>query len=379
MSDVYRRTGPWCQVYLDVSVDTGDPPSVIEERRISVVDRLRAQNASDADVDAVVDAMATLRGEGGEHCLYLLVNGGEIVVEELLPGRAVEPESVVVGPVPDLVPLFEHRPPEIRCLVVETGRDGGEITLYRLGASAPEQREAHQGRTDTLKKVQAGGWRHDRFQNHAEEIWRQTQAELAEMVDRIVRERRPSLLVVSGDVRARQLLEQELAEESRRLLSVLPVDTRSEGSNPAALDEHIEHEIARLLAERKDEAADLIALHAGRGDNEVETTVGGVVHALASAQVDTLLLDTDRLRDRELLALAAEPWLAASPEEALGAEVLASVPAPVALVRAAVLTDASVLFTDSRRVPDDVDLVEPPTGSGVAALLRWPTGPAVPR
>jgi hypothetical protein len=85
--------------------------------------------------------------------------------------------------------------------------------------------------------------------------------------------------------------------------------------------------------------------------------------------VDLLILNDKALADHQLLALGAEPWVASAPEQSLGAEVLGQVPAPAALIRAAALTDASLLL-----VPDGVL----PHGIDVAALLRWPTGPAAP-
>ncbi|MBF4574368.1 hypothetical protein ITJ64_17795 [Herbiconiux sp. VKM Ac-1786] len=375
---VYRASGPWSQVYLDISVDTADPPQVNEERRISATDRLAAAGAPEADVEAVADAMATADPAGGERCLFVLVHDGEVVVQALLPGRATEPEIVAYQPVPDLVPLLEHRPGDFAYVVVETSRDGGEIRLHRLGDVEPVVDEAQQGRTDTLHKIKGGGWRHDRLQNHTEEIWRRTQSELATTIDRVVHENRPRLLTIAGDIRARQLPEGELSAESRAILTVVPVDTHADGASSEALDEHLDAEIARILADDKKAVLDLVALHEGRGDNRVESTLGGVVHALASAQVDTLLIDAERLREHELLALASEPWVAAASEDALGAEVLDRVPAPIALSRAAVLTDATVLFTDSREAPDAQDDVSGSLPSGVAAVLRWRTGPPVP-
>jgi hypothetical protein len=77
------------------------------------------------------------------------------------------------------------------------------------------------------------------------------------------------------------------------------------------------------------------------------------------------------------------------------------VPAPVAMVRAALLTDAKVLFIDPANNADDdiaadadvhpdeaadadtdedsdTEAAELPEGVAVAALLRWRTGPPVP-
>ena len=359
LAGIYRDHAEYTQVYLDMSVDTADPPGVQDERRTSVLDRLALAGSPQRDLDCVADVLATATTGPSPFCLFVLVRDGVVVVEEVLPGLAVEPEITSYGPLPDLVPLLKAQPLEFTYLTVETARDGGEVQLFRAGSRVAESEDHVQGRTDTLHKIKGGGWRHDHMQNHAEEIWRQTQSELASTVDDIVRIHRPRLLVVAGDIRARQLLEQELSEASRAILSIEPTNTRADGSTDSALPDRVDEEIERIL-------------------NLVELNFGGVVLALAAGQVDTLIVDSDRLRERQALALDAEPWVASAPEDALGARLLGPVPAQLALCRAALLTDARVLFTDSFRVPDGQDAVALPNEASAAAILRWRTGPPVP-
>jgi hypothetical protein len=385
LAKFYREGGAYSQVYIDMSVDTSDPPGVKEERRKSVLDSLARQGAPEADIDAITDALATGPTAPSPVCLYVLARDGELLLEEALPGIAVAPESVTFGPLPDLSPLLRMQPLDFAYLVVETARDGGEVRLYRAGSSRPESEEHVQGRTDTLHKVRRGGdWRNDHFQNHTEEIWKQTQSQLASTVDEIVRQHGPRLIVVAGDIRARQLLEEQLSEASRAIVAVEPTNTRADGASDDALAQRIDAEIERVLAGDKRAVLDRIALHEGRGDNLVELSFGAIVHALASAQVETLVLDSDRLADREALALDAEPWIATAPEDALGAGVIATVPAQLALTRAALLTDATILFTDSFSATgtgdrsDADDAVALPHDAAVAAILRWRTGPPVP-
>jgi hypothetical protein len=377
-AELLRRPGPWVQVHLDDSVDTGDPPQVLETRRRSVVDRLARDGASEEDLALVSSALAHEPAPGGPRTRVILVESGELVVDESIPGIPTEPEEAGVVPVPDLVPLLEREPERIVYVVVETSRDGGEVRVLRAGADELIDARAVEGRTDTLHAVTTGGWRQDRLQHHAEEIWRQTQGELAERIDDVVRRHRPRLLVVAGDIRARQLLEGELGAESRAILAVEPTNTRADGADPSALEERIRTELQRILAEGERDVLDRVAQHDGRGDGWAETRVGAVVRALASAQVDTLVLDADALRDERLLALAEAPWIATAPEDALGAEVLGRVPAHVALTRAALLTDARVVLTDSTSAPGGEDAIGLPGGGSVAALLRWPEGPAIP-
>jgi hypothetical protein len=378
LSGIARDPGPWSEVYLDVSIDTADPPQVAQQRVRSTRDALSRAGAPDADIEVVISALEAEAPAPSPLCHFVLARRGEVVMDEWMPGLASEPELVSFGPVPDLTPLLERQVADFAFLVVETERDGGELRLYRLGTPGAEDEQHVEGRTDILHAVRSGGWRQDYLQSHAREIWRQTQSQLAGAIDEVVRRERPRLLVVAGEIRARQLLESELSEESRDILSVEPTDTRADGADPAALTERVNAEIQRILAADKAEVLNRIAMHDGRGDGLVALRFGEVVRALAAAQVDTLVLDADRLAGRTVLALDREPWIATAPEDALDAEILATVPAKAGLVRAAVLTDARVLFTDSVAVPDGPDLVQLPGDAATAALLRWPLGPDRP-
>ncbi|MCU1424046.1 MAG: hypothetical protein JWM51_337 [Microbacteriaceae bacterium] len=378
LSEILRQSGPWTQVYIDDSVDTADPPQVVRTRRESVIDRLRRSGAPDADVAAVREVLSDPEPVPSPMCRFVLVRQGVVELHEALSGVPLEPEIVGHFVIPDVVPLLKHQPEAMSYVVVETDRVGGEVRLYQVGQQIADAADHYEGRTDSLHKPQAGGWRHDRFQHHVEEIWRQTQSQLAKKIDEVVRNYRPRLLVIAGDIRARQLLENELSFESQAILAVQAVNTRAEGSDESALNDFVAEHVERILTEVKASAVEQLELHRGRGDNTVEVTKGAIVQALAAAQVDTLILDTNKLRDREVLALDAEPWIAVAPEDALNATVLGSVPAQGALSRAAILTDAKIVFLTTNDDPDDPNPVVLPDDAAAAALLRWRTGPPVP-
>jgi hypothetical protein len=377
LAQIYRDGGAWSEVYLDVTVHTPDVRQVKDERRASVLDQLERAGAPKADIDTIGNVLAADEIPRGSACIFLLVKDGELVIHERIPGLAVEPGSVSFGPLPSLLPVLSHQPWEFSYLVVETAREGGEVRLYRAGSAKEETEEHVEGRTGTLHKIPGGGWRHDHIQNHVEEIWRQNQSKLATVIDEIVRARRPRLLVVAGDIRARELLQKRLSAGSKEILSVEPTDTRADGASDHALVEHVNREIERIMADDKRDISDRLAMRSGRGDKTTEFTLGGVVDALAGAQVDILILDSERLRDRELLALDAEPWIATAPEATHGASIIASAPAELGLVRAALLTDARILFTDSGGTPDGRHTIALPENAPAGALLRWHTGPPV--
>ena len=377
LADIYREPQPVSCVYVDMSVDTADPPKVERARSHSAVGGLRRAGAPDADIEAVIEALTEAEGVPSPVTVFSAVRRGEALLTEVIRSTPVDAESASFGRVPDLSPAVKHALTAFSYLVVETAREGGRVTLFQVGKATPETSEYVEGRTDSLHKPKRGaGFFNEHTQDHVEEIWKQTQSELATAIDHLVRRHRPRLLVVAGDIRARQLLAEELSHEAKAILVVEPTDTAPDGASDERLNERIDAEIERIVRSDEEAIADLIHLHDGRGDNLAELTLGGVVHALASAQVDALLIDDARLAERELLALDDAPWVASTPEDALTAGILAKVPARAALLRAALLTDARVYFT--REAGLDEHPLTLPGESAVAALLRWPTGPSVP-
>lgn len=362
----YRDGGNWSQIYFDVSGAVDDPQRMEALRRRKLQEGLQSAGAPAEDIEAIDSVIIEDPGVPSPVCRFILARNGAIELSHVLPGAPVAPDQSGYGPVPNLVPLLTHCPDTFNYLVVEAGRDGGEIELYSTDDAAPVSVMTYEGRTDVIHKPQAGGWAHDKYQRHSEETWRQNTGKLAETVDDLVREHRPRVVILAGDVRASTLLEEHLASASRKVLSTVATYTRPGGASDDALKEHLTRQLERVVEKSRLGALDHLANQRGRHG---VTGVGSVVHALQQAQVDTLLLDPERLGDHELLALAAEPWIAAAPEEALGAEVLARVPAQVAMVRSALLTDATVMFVKPGELPDHAD---------VAATLRWPVGPGTP-
>ena len=360
VTEAERATGGWSTVHLDLSGDRTTPEGLVEPRRRGVRERLARQGADPATVDAIDEALSTQSGLPSPFSRYLLAREGRVVVDQAVPGT-LPAETYDVGALPRLAPLIATGVDELPYLVVRTSRDGGDVAVHRTGAFFPEATTSTQGRTDTLHKVKGGGWAHLNQQEHVEELWKQNQQELAAEIDRLVREVRPRLLVVSGDVRARGLLLGALAQASRALAVELDSNTRSDGSDDAVLDAFVEEQVAAV--ERRDRAEALDALRSRRAQ-ERPTALSGlpaVTESLRQAQVDTLFVDVAALEGESLLALAEVPWLAQREDEAGGAEVVGEVPAVEALLRAALLTEARVLTATSG------DL-----GAPAAALLRWP-------
>jgi hypothetical protein len=368
-AELYRQPGPWCMAYVDASTGTVDSLEAADARPGNIRAALAAQGAGEDDLDAIEAAVQPARGEPSPTSRFVLVRQGTVQINELLPGPLVVPERISVDPVPDLLPLLKHRPEDFPYVVAEVSRDEGEIRLYRAGRRGPTESLEVQGSREYLNKVQGGGWAHLRWQHRTEETWRRNADQVAGEIDRTIRDSGARLLVLAGDIRARVLVQDQLAEASRAVLTVVDSHVHAAGADRDGFNAQIEEKVAEQWAADQAQVLDRLAVQEGQANPESATGVGAVVHALQQAQVDVLILDDQALADRRVLALGAEPWIATAEEESLGAEILGKVPAPAGLLRAAALTDAQILLLPGPALPEGVD---------IAALLRWPTGPAAP-
>lgn len=365
-ADLYRKPGPWVTVYTDASTGTVDSLHADDVRPENIATALTAAGASKEDRKAVAEALRkSAKGMPDPVARLILVCNGTVELDEFLPGPTVMPEITTVDHVPDLCPLVWHRPDDFAYVVAEVGRDGGEIHLRRANGLYDDETTHVEGDTENLKKVPSGGWAQGRYQHRTENIWKTNAADIAGEIDRIVRSCRARLLIVAGDIRARNLVAEQVSEQSKAILTVVESHSRTEGADKEAYALEIDKRVAECIASRQTQLLERLNNQKGRQNPESAEGVGAVVNALQQAQVDTLLLDSAGLDGHRLLALGAEPWTALVDGETAGASVLGEVPAPSSLLRAAVLTDAEVALFPSGALE---------TGP-IAALLRWPVGP----
>lgn len=144
------------------------------------------------------------------------------------------------------------------------------------------------------------------------------------------------------------------------MLVEVDVHSRTAGADRAVLDEAVSERLDHLAEQERQRA--LRRLGDGISEGLAVTGIEATVRGLRQAQVHLLIVDFAALADRTLIALADEPWIAASRESVTGTDVLGEVDAADALLRAGAFTHARLLPVDGRRI-DGPD--------GVAALLRW--------
>jgi hypothetical protein len=157
---------------------------------------------------------------------------------------------------------------------------------------------------------------------------------------------------------------EQLAPASRELVDEVDAHTLPSDSSRKALEAEVNRRISYIVAREQEEPLERITLDHSRGRGDSSLGLDQVVRSLQQAQVKCLLLDEDALAESRLVVLDAEPWVAEAGDELQGANKVGEYPAPAALLRAAMLTEARTMFVPAAKLPED---------TAVAGLLRWHT------
>ena len=289
-------------------------------------------------------------------CAIADVNGLRLVEH----GAEVPPEDMAMwAPVPHLLPILAWRqaqPPYVMVLADRIGADF--VTVVR---GQPETRSDAGGATDPVRKVAPGGWSQRRYQQRAENTWEHNATDVARELEALVDRCRARLVLVAGDVRARQLLRDNLPSEIlRRVVEI--TGSRSEDGSAEITAAETANAVARAVEE--DNAALVAKFEEERGQRDraadgIEETLA----ALRSAQAEVLLVS-------DAFDRAARGWcgpeavhVASNPDQlrALGVEEPSEAPLVDVLVRAALGTSAGIRIVPQGSAPTE----------GVGAILRW--------
>jgi hypothetical protein len=350
---IAEAPGPFASVWLGRS-GLGSYDAAVETQSEQVRQRLTAAGAPERLAAEIAEAT----GRGTSPGVVAIADESGLLLRELLdePPRH---EVVRWGPVPAWCAAIEHRQAQIPVIVVLADRLGADLLISSERGTATHEVS---GDSDPIRKSAPGGWSQRRFQQRAENTWEHN-ASL--VVDEIVSEARslhPELVVLGGDGRAVQAVQDRLPKELRAITHTMPSGRAVDGSEDRRVED-VDRLVHTAVAEQTVRLLQTLEEEDGRdaraANGEVET-----FDALARSQVDVLLVHDDG--DDERLAW----WSAAHGVGALDRatlEVLGSGAHPVqdrlvdVAVTAALRAGASV-----RVVPDAAVLQD-----GIAALLRW--------
>ena len=363
---VLTEAAPTTTVWIDAGRGEENGDHEVRLRWQDLADRLRDAGAPDADIEALAPAATAPTGRPDPSSRLLVARGGRVVLDEIVADTPPDGiGQVAFGQLPDVEPLVAADRAQVAFVVARIDRVGADVDVFTELDAPPEESATVKGSTSHVHKFGGGGWSHLRFQHSTEEAWRKNAEQVAALVDEKAKEHGATLLVLAGDQRARTFVTEALPQG----YDVVEVegDVRAAGASEDALDEAVEQAVVARVTQDVDAVLERLRaarepMHDGTRTGTAAVDVERTVAAFQQGQVAVLLLDPPALRER-LLVVGPGPHDLALPGgprtwEGDGIEV----PADLALLRSAVLTDAEVqLVQDAGQdVPD-----------GAAALLRW--------
>jgi hypothetical protein len=329
---------PCASVYLNLlppqaSTDTGEDLT-LRWRALSA--QLREQGADDATISAIGQHLAMLTPWPTQCAVS--ARQGVVRLAVPLPGPP-QADLARFGAPPDVVGLLtwlQRHPPYVLAVI---DRAGADISAVRRGATAATTTTVT-GPDDEIERNAPGGWAQARYQRRAEDSWHHNAVAAAGAITQALDDVRGSLLLLAGDVRAVQLLQDHLRRHGRPGLQVHHLPG---GRSPDGSAETRQSAVAQILA---DHAAAQSAALLDRfmaqwrpGGAPVEG-VAATLAALAEGRVSTLLAADDPADER--VAWYGPNTLCAEIGETVDDEWAASGRLTDVAIRAALLTGADV-------------------------------------
>jgi peptide chain release factor subunit 1 len=334
---------PFVSLYLDARPDqTGRGKyqafvrSELKARAATFPEHSEARKSLDADVEQIV-AWLEREARPQANGIAIFACAGASVFEAVQVEAPFEQNEVVVGPRPHLYPLAAVVDRYRRHAAVVLDTHSARIFVFGLGEVQAERAIE----SDGMPKTDAGGWSQARYQRHVEEFQRHHARDVAEALERLVREEGVDRIVVAANDVALPQLRAELPKDlAARVIEVDELDVHS----PRDQILRRSLEAAREQDARDDTERMRRVLDAYRAGGLGVVGVDATLSALANGQVHELLL-------------ASDPSGLRAPGGRQGAEVADE------LVAKARQTDARVTFIEDPRWLADA--------GGVGGLLRF--------
>jgi Bacterial archaeo-eukaryotic release factor family 2 len=172
---LYQTPGQLVSAYLGTGANAADatPPLWLRWKSLR---RELADAAAPEAVLAAVDQVVDHNGTAGE-TLAVIANSHGVQLATRLPGPP--PGDVARwGMLPHVVPLLAWRQRQHPYVVVATDRLGAE--LLAVVPDGPDQEVRVQGEELHVTRSASGGWSQRRFQQRAENRWKQNAGTVAE-------------------------------------------------------------------------------------------------------------------------------------------------------------------------------------------------------
>jgi peptide chain release factor subunit 1 len=312
------RTENGCAIsmYLDLDPSVSPTPDVVQSRVNSLLDEVdRSEIARRAELtheqkQGLRDDVARLRGffesdfsRDGSHGYAFFCAGLDNVWQPLpLSERVLD--LVKVGGTFYLAPLVPLIGRGDGVLVAFVGRERGD--LYRLRGGRLEKLANEFD--ETPGRHDQGGWSQARYQRHIEKLVQDHLKDVAETLDRLLRQlRRPRVVVVANE-ETRAELEEELSHEVKEaVIGWASADARA---TPAQLQKTVEPLLEKWRAEQEASAVERWREAAGR-NGRAASGWAQTLEAASDGRVELLLFEDGT--DHEAWQCPACGRLAAEP------------------------------------------------------------------
>ncbi len=261
--------------------------------------------------------------------------------------------------VPHLVTLVEWRQQSIPYLLVLVDHKGADV----LAVSHGHAREpATAGvRDEPVQKAAPGGWSQRRYQQRAENTWRDNARDGARVAASLAERIGAELVLVAGDDRSRHLLIAALPAHVADRVRIVEGGRAADGSRDR-VDDAVARQLRGLTAEHT--ASVLEAFHRRHG--QAHLAVDGAedtVAALSEGRVETLLVHADVGDERVAWLGRSARSVALDRHDLPPTDAAAAVHGPL----------VDVAIAETLRSGGGVRLVPAHGGpsDGIGAILRW--------
>jgi hypothetical protein len=365
-AEVYRHAGPYCSVYLDISraSETGSHELALRWRQQR--EQLESAGAPDTDL-AALDRAVDDDHTAGRAGLVMVAAAGEVVFSDHLNGPPRRQGSSFT-PLPNLMPYLAQSSDRFPYLLVVTDHTGADIApVQRFDGQLPatDELEVHPEH-QPVHKTRRNDWSERHFQNRVENNWTNNARAAAETIAAQVRSKPVELVVVAGEPRSRSMLMTELTPLLPQRSVAVESDRGDPQRSPELLVGEIRDAVLRRIWAHRRETLEHLNQNLGRGEYAA-AGVAGVVAALRTAAVDTLIVSDDPTSTLRA-HVGAEPLqfgLSAQDLHDMGVTDPEEDRLDSALLRAVAGTGAHIMITPNAHdyLPD-----------GIGALLRYDAG-----
>lgn len=328
LKDVLTENPPFLTVYVDTTRKGASSGPELTTRWEHLRETAERSGAPAGILQQIEDSVLTPAGIPGPHGRAFLATADQLYIDRVLP---VPPEeSVSWDQRPRLLPLMRVASDAVSQILVEVNRSGADFSLRapedpKLTGSREVLGEdsSVEGGHDELRKTHPTiqrGWRAHNFEARVEDSWERNAEAVAEKLDKLVREHRPDLVILTGDVRAANLLKDEVGQETRARLVEVPGGGRTEGIDREVFEQRVAEAVNNFIARREKACVERFIEQDARDGQAVEG-IAETRMALKRGQVDELLIaegsEPKDVEDLLYLALTTDAAVQTIPSEAV--------------------------------------------------------------